>query len=304
MNKFKYYFILSITTLSLFSCSKNEDPIPVTPPRAYSVQYPTDLNDIEQYLKTYYITVSADFDATISKIPEGGSQISIWDQKIYQLKNRIVRLHAVDYKVYYLVLREGVGESPTNTDGVLAAYKGEYLQQVTTAGVTNLTATFFEEIKFPETFLSLNATITGWSEIFPQFKTGNYTSNPDNGKITYTDFGAGVLFIPSGLGYYATGTEGIPSYAPLVFSFKLHEILRFDSDGDGVLNYLEDINKDKYAYDFRNTFLHPTTPSVNADDTDGDGIPNYKDIDDDGDGFTTKAEIAAGTDYLNKNEHP
>jgi hypothetical protein len=31
MNKFKYYFILSITTLSLFSCSKNNDTAEVTP---------------------------------------------------------------------------------------------------------------------------------------------------------------------------------------------------------------------------------------------------------------------------------
>jgi hypothetical protein len=49
-------------------------------------------------------------------------------------------LHDIVYKLYYLVLREGTQERPTNVDGVLAAYKGEYLEQVTTADVTSLNA--------------------------------------------------------------------------------------------------------------------------------------------------------------------
>jgi hypothetical protein len=56
MNKFKYYFILSITTLSLFSCSKNNDTAELLP-KSYAVQYASDITDIEEYLKTYYITV-------------------------------------------------------------------------------------------------------------------------------------------------------------------------------------------------------------------------------------------------------
>ncbi|NRS90889.1 hypothetical protein HNQ02_003836 [Flavobacterium sp. 7E] len=300
MNKFKYYFILSITTLSLFSCSKSDDSVELTPPREYADQYPTDINDIEQYLKTYYVSVSADLDATITKIPDGGTQKSIWDQTEYELKFRTVNRHGVDYKVYYLVLNEGVGESPTNTDAVLAAYKGEYLQQVTASEVTTLTVTPFEELKFPQSFFNLNSVITGWAEIFPQFKTGTYTEGT-NGTISYKDFGAGVMFIPSGLAYYSQGQGAIPSYTPLVFSFKLYEIQRLDSDADGIPNYLEDLNNDGYMYDFRSTINYPVTPAVNADDTDGDGIPNYLDIDDDGDGVTTILEIAAGTDYLDKN---
>jgi hypothetical protein len=37
-------------------------------------------------LKTNYITVSADQDVIIAKIPAGGTQESIWDQNTYQLK--------------------------------------------------------------------------------------------------------------------------------------------------------------------------------------------------------------------------
>ncbi|MFV5699836.1 FKBP-type peptidyl-prolyl cis-trans isomerase [Flavobacterium sp. ZT3R17] len=295
MNKFKYYFILLITTISLFSCSKN-DTATVEPLRDYAVQYATDNTDIEEYLKTNYITVinhpgfTDDQDITITKIPTGGTQKSIFDQTDYELKTRNVSLHDVTYKMYYLVLRTGTGTAPCNVDGVLTAYKGEYLERITTSGVATLTSTPFEEVKYPQTFLSLFSTITGWGEIFPQFKSGTYTSNAD-GTVTHNDFGAGVMFIPSGLAYYASGSGIIPAYAPLVFSFKLFEINRLDQDLDGVPSYLEDLNGDGYMHDFRSTISYPTTPTVNLDDTDGDGIPNFIDVDDDGDNYTTKLEI-------------
>jgi hypothetical protein len=304
MNKFKYYFILLITTISLFSCSKN-DTATVEPLRDYAVQNTTDNTDIEEYLKTNYITVinhpgfTDDQDITITKIPTGGTQKSILDQTDYELKTRNVSLHDVTYKMYYLVLRTGTGIAPCNVDGVLTAYKGEYLERITTSGVTTLTSTPFEEVKYPQTFLSLFSTISGWGEIFPQFKTGTYSSNAD-GTVTHNDFGAGVMFIPSGLAYYASGSGIIPAYAPLVFSFKLFEINRLDQDLDGIPSYLEDLNGDGYMHDFRSTITYPTTPAVNPDDTDGDGIPNFIDVDDDGDNYTTKLEIknpATGLPY-------
>jgi hypothetical protein len=297
MNKFKYYFILSITTISLFSCSKNDTPT-IEPLRDYAVQYASDNTDIEEYLKTNYITVVShpgfidDQDISIVKIPAGGTQKSIWDQTTYELKSRSVSLHDITYKMYYLVLRNGTGTAPCNLDGVLTSYKGEYLERITASGVTTLTATPFEEVKNPQQMISLASVITGWSEIFPQFKTGTYASNGD-GTVTYSDFGAGVMFIPSGLAYYSSGKGTIPSYAPLVFGFKLYEIQRLDQDSDGVPSYQEDINGDGYMRVL-------ATGVVNPDDTDGDGIPNFLDVDDDGDGYGTKIEIknpATGLSY-------
>lgn len=79
MNKFKYYFILSITTFSLFSCSKDEAAV-LTPPKAYADQYATESVDIEDYLKTYYIEdTNPDVLTKISKIPTGGTQIPVWN---------------------------------------------------------------------------------------------------------------------------------------------------------------------------------------------------------------------------------
>ena len=269
----------------------------------YTAQYNTEIADIETYLKTNYISVinnpgfTNDQDVTISKITAG--ETSIWDQTSYQLKSREVNLHGISYKVYYLVLREGKknivtglgGQSPSNSDAVLASYSWSYLQNTTATDVPSVTATLFEESKFPNQFFSLLGTIKGWGEIFPQFKTGSYDSNNDDGTVTFTDFGAGVMFIPSGLAYFQNGPNSIPSYAPLVFSFKLYEIQRLDSDGDGILNYQEDLNGDGYMYDYRNLVNYPTKPSTNPDDTDGDGIPNFVDIDDDGDNYTTKLEL-------------
>ena len=60
-------------------------------------------------------------------------------------------------------------------------------------------------------------------------------------------------------------------------------------------------------YDYRNLVNYPTFPEDKiryADDTDKDGIPNFLDVDDDGDGYTTKLEISKGTDYLDKNSYP
>jgi len=286
MNKFKCYFILSITILSLSSCSKSSTP--VTPPREYAVQNATDNTDIEEYLKTNYITVVDqpgsidDQNVTISKITAG--ETSIWNQKTYELKSRDVSLHDITYKVYYLVLRQGVGNAPSNVDGVLTAYHGEYLARTVTTGTTTaLTSTLFEEVQYPQQFFSLLSTISGWGEIFPQFKTGTNTSNAD-GTVNHSDFGAGVMFLPSGLGYFSSGSGNIPAYAPLVFSFKLFEIQRLDQDADGIPSYLEDLNGDNYMKTL-------ATGVVNPDDTDGDGIPNFLDKDDDGDNYATALEI-------------
>jgi hypothetical protein len=316
MNKVTFYFIITFTTLLLSSCSKNKtDEVVVEPLHVYSEQNDADMILIKEYLKNNYITVTdapglqTDQDVTIAKL-DATHTVSIWDQTTYPLKTRIVNLHGIDYTIYYLSLREGTGASPCNVDGVLAGYKGTYLYRtlVTTDNpVSELTGIFFEESKYPQTYFSLFTTQTiplrGWSEVFPQFKTGTHSTNSD-GTTSYNDFGAGVMFLPSGLAYYSNASGAIPSYSPLVFSFKLYDIQRLDRDADGVLDYLEDRNGDGYIYDYRNTTNYPTPPTDDAiryaDDTDKDGIPDFIDVDDDGDGVTTKLEIknpATGLPY-------
>jgi hypothetical protein len=310
MNKFKFYFIVITASVLFFSCTKDNTSANIEPPRDYTEQYPKDIAIIEDYLKSNYFTVINhpgfvdDQDVMIKKIDAGQPSIySYLDSPTYpKLLVRPVKLHNLEYKLYYLVLRPGVGISPCNVDGVLASYRGTFLERstATTTVPSEVTATFFEELKYPQTTLNLYGVIKGWSEIFPQFKTGTFVIN-DNGTVTHNDFGAGVMFIPSGLAYYNVGSGEIPSYSPLVFSFKLYSIERLDQDNDGVFSYQEDLNNDGYVYDFRNTNAYPTSPlQVILDENDfpdRDGIPNFLDVDDDGDNYTTKLEITkpAGT---------
>ncbi|MEN9908959.1 MAG: hypothetical protein RLZZ540_2108 [Bacteroidota bacterium] len=308
MNKFKYYFILIITSLSLFSCSKDDNSVTAEPLRDFQEQFTTDNTTIEEYLKSYYIDVvnapgqPEDQDVVFTKIPTGGSQSSIWSylgsSTFPKLKTKEVKLHDITYVVYYLILREGTGDRPCNVDGVLSAYKGDYLYRTaavaekpataTTAYVpavpSQLLASQFEKVIYPQTFLNLYETITGWSEVFPEFKTGDAPISNVDGTVTYNNFGAGVMFLPSGLGYYSSGSGSIPSYAPLVFSFKLYTIKRSDLDNDGIPSYLEDLNGDNYVRTF-------AAGVANPDDFDKDGIPDYLDIDDDADSYTTRSEI-------------
>jgi hypothetical protein len=83
--------------------------------------------------------------------------------------------------VYYLVLREGTGVSPCNVDGVW--HPINYLETEIVSNVSSL-ATRFEE-KYPQQMISLFSTIKGWSEIFPQFKTGTSKANDADGTVTH-----------------------------------------------------------------------------------------------------------------------
>lgn len=319
MNKFKYYFILLITTISLFSCSKNktDENIVVTPPRDYAEQYKTDMENIEEYLKKNYITVvdnagmPNDQDVTITKIPDGGTQPSIYsylnNTTFPKLLTRNVKIHDITYKLYYLALRGKVDENvstdiekaPTNVDELFIAYKGVYLERKIIETVSTLSTTQFEEHNYPIWTSNFENYIRGWKEILPQFMKGTYTPN-NNGTISFNDFGAGIMFIPSGLAYFNNPQGTIPAYSPLIFSFKLMEFQRLDNEGsgtrgainfvptpDGIMSFQEDLDGDRYMW--RKDEL--PTGAVNPDDSDKDGIPDFLDIDDDGDNYTTKFEI-------------
>lgn len=315
-NFFKIIFLFALG-LTVLSCTKN-DSNSAQPLRDFTEQYTKDLANIETFMRTHYMEVvnnpgaTNDQDVTFTLIPAGGTQISIWNQTTYPILTRYVTVEQNDvdvtYKIYYIQLRQGSGptsKSPCNVDRVLTSYRGEYIfSNTVTEGTPPVTTTTiksseFEESIDPQNYFSLTGVIRGWSEIFPQFKTGSYSGNPD-GTTSYYDFGAGVMFIPSGLGYYSTSTGGIPSYSPLIFSFKLYELQRMDQDADGIYSYQEDLATssvnsagvvtvipgvpDGYVYN-----MGPD--KVNPDDTDGDEIPDFLDVDDDGDFFTTKSEI-------------
>lgn len=298
MNKFKLYFLVISVGLILFSCNKDEAPEPI-PIRDFATQYETEIKTIQNYLKTSYIQEIIDHpgfpddqDIKIAKIPQGNTTfVSLWNSPM--LDSTIVKLHDITYTLYYLKLRQGDiinGNSPCRADAVLDSYVGNYLSDnsVTDANgatIIDIQETEFDRDEYPSNFYYLNELIRGWQEILPLFNTGTYdaSGNAENPAV-YLNFGAGVMFIPSGLGYYNTGSASIPAYSPLVFSFKLYDLKRIDNDGDGIFSYQEVAN---------------IGDDITKYDTDGDGTPNFLDVDDDGDGQLTKNEIknASGVTY-------
>ena len=293
MNKFKFYFVVISFAALLFSCNNNDDTPEPVPVRAFDVQYKTDSITIVGYLKSQYIAnlSNPDFaneDIVFAKIPDGGDQKSIFDflnsDSYPKLLVKKISLHDIEYEIYYLKLRADneSGKQPTRVDEVLAAYSGFYLSSKTEEAGTTIEGTPFETVVFPQSMLGLDRTIRGWGEIFPRFKAGDYTEdrlNPSPDPASFTNFGAGVMFLPSGLAYFNSPPLGsrIPSYAPLVFTFKLYAVKQADQDQDGILS------KDENVVDENGNFTNQ--------DTDKDGRSDYLDIDDDGDGVLTKNEI-------------
>jgi hypothetical protein len=111
--------------------------------------------------------------------------------------------------------------------------------------------------------LSLDEVIRGWAEVIPKFKTGTFSSQVD-GTISFDTFGTGVMFLPSGLAYFSSGTLTIPSYAPLVFSFKLHNLRRRDHDRDGIFSMHE------YGPNFDDDAIEMIAKVLNISDADAD----------------------------------
>lgn len=295
MRLFNALLLLVFGTV-LFSCSKTEDSnTSIVMP--YEYQYPRESSAIEKFLDEYTMTDSDNFqrvEFTKLVAPIDPSQ-SIRVKYAAKLNYEMVKSNGVDYKLYYIKLREGSGDgvqqqNPIVVDSIMVNYRGYLLNQGTNYDETKsfeTNQTFDSQIYNPLWFVLKGAsvgTILGWQKIIPLFKPGTVSVDTSNNQMSYYNFGAGVMFIPSGLAYYnlisKTDTnspyQAIPPYSPLIFSFSLKRINHVDNDYDGIDTIFEDIDGDGSYYD---------------DDTDGDGTPNYLDIDDDGDGKLTKYEI-------------
>lgn len=98
----------------------------------------------------------------------------------------------------YMILREGQGKSPKATDEVTVHYQGQLLDGT----VFDSSYSRGEPAAFP-----LNRVIPGWTEGLQLMKEG----------------GKAVFYIPSNLGYGATGTPGgpIPPNSDLIFTVEL-----------------------------------------------------------------------------------
>jgi hypothetical protein len=268
----KRLFPLVLLSLSvLVSCNKDDDSNS-EPLRDYADQYATDIANIDEFLDTHYMTVDGDFNVTFTTIPEGGTQASIRNQTDYPLQFKMVDYHDIQYKIYYLKFREGNNQRPSPADSVYVSYRGVLLDSTQFDYAATPRWFTFDNINMPENI----AAIKGWQEIIPLFKTGGFTGGTNGDPIVFTDYGAGVMFLPSGMAYYNLARGGIPKYSPLIFSVKLNSLRYRDHDRDGVLSKDEVANPGDSPIDY---------------DLDGDGNDNYIDIDDDADEARTQDEV-------------
>ncbi|MDC3238297.1 hypothetical protein OAT74_00755 [Flavobacteriaceae bacterium] len=269
----KYYnrlICISLFLVFLLGCKKDEAP---EPPVELDVQAPLDDEALVNYLQSHFynyedfqndpdnhnITISID---TIAD--ENSDKTPLWDQ----VQNKSVDLtdasgNTISNKMYYLVVKEGVGEKPTAVDSTFVTYKGTLLNRMV-----------FDVREELPIWFDLTGVVRGFREFIPELRPGTHTFN-DDGTYEFDDFGQGVVFIPSALGYYAQNIASIPKYSPLVFSVALHKVNPADHDNDGVLSIDEDVDADGDPFN---------------DDTDEDRVPNFRDADDDGDGTLTKTE--------------
>jgi hypothetical protein len=291
MNRFLKVFSLVaiIAVIVVFASCEKDDNVKIAPPRDFTAQNEADMDSINKFLDTHYIVLNeTTLEATFPEITEGVTELSIRAQQVYPLQSTMVRRNGIDYKIYYLNFRQGVSDAPSGVDYVTINYRG-----------TLLDGTQFDYSPIVGGGISLDKAIAGWQDIIPFFQSGipvddNGSGNPSS----YTDFGAGAMFLPSGLAYFnGTPSNLVPTYSPLVFSFQLFDVTYTDLDGDKILNKDEfeftrkkDPVTGEYLKDPEGNYIWEKVAVVFSD-TDGDGLPNYADVDDDGDGRLTKDEI-------------
>ena len=108
-----------------------------------------------------------------------------------------------------------------------------------------------------------------WGVIFNNAE--DFIINSD-GTVTYNNPGIGIMFLPSGLGYYSAAAGSVPVYSNLIFKFKIYQSEFNDHDFDNVPSHLEDLDGDFDLTD---------------DNSDDDSFADFVDGDDDNDGTLT-----------------
>lgn len=285
----KAYFlapILLVILLVVSSCKK-DDEVDVVPPRDRSEEVEPSTEEIETYLNTHFYNYEefanppAGFDQKIkfdTIAGDNASKIKLMDQVSFKYVTDPVE-ETIEYKMYFLTAVEGEGVSLDARDTAHVTYEGTYLSNENDYNQSEV----FDSSVVPIGF-DLIDVVKGFQEGLVEFKTANSVSINADGTYAYEGFGVGAVFIPSGLGYYASSPSSIPLYAQLIFTFQLMEKEVGDQDGDNIPSTIEDLNGNDDPYD---------------DDTDLDGSPNFFDVDDDNDGRLTSIEVVKNEYVLN-----
>jgi hypothetical protein len=285
----KLFFISALIGVLSVSCSDDDDNGPEEiPPRDPAEQAIDDDAALIEYLETHFyneedfINPGENFDYVVrfdTIAGENSNKTPILESEL--LTTKVFKRMDVDHTIYILKVREGVGAKPTFADSVFVKYHGTLLNR-TVFDANTVTPIWFD---LPGSVVPnsqgqptlVDNIIPGFTQGVTEFgEASGYTVNEDNTITWNDDFGIGAVFLPSGLGYFASSSGNIPPYSPLIFSFNLLRTVEADHDRDGIPSWMEDLDGDGNLYN---------------DDTDENGYPNYSDADDDGDRTPTREEI-------------
>ena len=270
--KFKLYILLITILLLGFSCGDDDDDGIVEIPEAdRTEQQVIDNDSLVSFLQSHYVDESLltnnptiHFnEIEINQLPEDG-ELPNPDQNsllIDMVETLTTTYFDVEYEYYILKINQGGSEnSPNFSDKVRVSYEGTLMDD-----------TVFDSSSTPVDF-DLTSTIAGWGRVLPEYNNAEDFIVNSDGTVTYNNPGIGIMFLPSGLGYYSAAAGTVPVYSNLIFKFKVFQSEVNDHDFDNVPSHLEDLNGD---YDLTN------------DDTDDDTFADFIDSDDDNDGTLT-----------------
>jgi hypothetical protein len=286
--------ILLTLTMVLISCSSDDDNGSTFVAADRTEQQVIDDAVILQYLSSHYYNSSffetgSDFkytDINISELPVdlNGEYEAMPDPTnntllIDAVETRTATYYDVEYKYYVLSLNQGGGDTPEFpkfTDFVRARYEGSSIneevggeEEVFDSAVTPV------GLNLQSDFVTIAGVIKAWQLVMPTFSAAENFDIGMDGNVVFTNPGLGMMFVPSGLGYFSGSTTGA-SYDNLIFKFELLQTDTVDHDDDGVPSYIEDLNDNL---------------DVEDDDTDEDGFFNFIDNNDDGDNVFTIDEL-------------
>lgn len=273
--KLKLYILIIAILFLGFSCGDDEgDGITEVPEADRTEQQVIDNDSLVGYLQTHYINEtilsnnpSISFEnIEINELPEDG-ELPNPDQNsllIDLVETFTTTYFDVEYEYYVLKINQGGSEvSPNFSDKVRVSYEGSLMDD-----------TIFDSSISPVDF-DLTATIAGWGRVLPEFNNAEDFIINSDGTVTYNNPGIGIMFLPSGLGYYSAAAGSVPVYSNLIFKFKIFQSEVNDHDFDNVPSHLEDINGN---YD------------LTDDNSDDDTFADFVDSDDDNDGTLTVDE--------------
>lgn len=284
--------VLMTAFIIFFLSCKNDDNlnIEVIPPRSLSEVEAEDRAEILEYLQTHFYNYEefenppADFDYAIvldTIAGDNADKTPIIDRP--ELQTIVISVSSedfdidenetVDHTMYFLNAREGAGESPTTADSTLVKYEGSLLN----GNLFDATSTYgWQYLPF---FLR------GYGRAISNFRSGDgFITNPD-GTAEVTNAGVGLMFLPSGLGYFNNTVAGVPSYSPLIFKIELGLFIEdTDYDNDGIPSILEDLDGD-------GDVTNDNTDRKQEESAGSPAFPNHIDPDDDQDGTPTRDEI-------------